>query len=233
MPAPRKPPGDFAETARTFPSSSPTGAHGRSARGGRSGDPVVLPDELPGFSLTDALARLHGNRRLLAELLLQFVAEHCDCTVSVARSLSSTRPAEAVATLHRLKGAALVVGARDVAEAARDAEQAVLHAKGASLDALHDALMSATEAVCANVAVEDRARASGDAALDVTLERLAQSLRGADASALALSSELRRAAPLAWPQDLLDDIELRARRFEFASALSSLERLLEWRRRVT
>jgi len=233
MPATRKPPGEFTETARSFPSSPGGSTHGRSARAGRSADPVVLPDELPGFVLADALARLRGNRRLLAELLLQFVAEHCDCTVSVARSLSTTRLAEAVATLHRLKGAAVVVGARDVADAARAAEQAVLHGRDASLVALHDALMAATEAVCANVAVEDRARASGDAALDVTLERLAQSLRGADASALALSAELRRAAPLAWPQDLLDDIELRARRFEFAGALASLERLLEWRRRVT
>ncbi len=155
MPAIRKPPAADPDP-RWASSSCDASTQGRARRG--AGDAVALPSALPGFALDEALARLNGNRRLHAELLLQFVAEHCDCTVSVARSLGATHPAEAVATLHRMRGAAKIVGARDVADAAAAAEEAILHGRPAALDALHDALVAAVTVVCANVSVIDGAR---------------------------------------------------------------------------
>jgi diguanylate cyclase (GGDEF)-like protein len=119
--------------------------------GRQTADGIVLPDQRPGFDLEEALSRLGGNRRLHAELLLQFVAEHCDCTTAIAHSLSRRRPAEAAATLHRLKGAANIVGARDVSDAAAELEDSVLHGSAKSVDRLHDAIREATALVFANV----------------------------------------------------------------------------------
>lgn len=58
--------------------------------------------------------------------------------------------------LHRLKGAACVVGARDVASAAAELEDSVLHGAAKSLGSLHDAMREATALVCTNVALPPR-----------------------------------------------------------------------------
>ena len=114
----------------------------------------LLPAELRGFELRDALAKLGDNRRLHAELLLQFIAEHCDCATSVARALTLQRPAEAAAVLHRLRGAGVIVGARDVADAARDLERDVMRGDAPSVARLHDTMRDATTLVLANVALQ-------------------------------------------------------------------------------
>ncbi len=102
---------------------------------------------MPGFDIEGAVARLNGNRTLHAELLSEFAVEHGDCTSKVARALAALRPREAVAVLHRMKGAAVVVGAMDIAEAAAAAENEIAHGARPPLDALHDLLRCAVEGI--------------------------------------------------------------------------------------
>ncbi len=139
-------------------------ALGRPARSTLVG--VRLPAELAGFDLRQALSALNGNRHLHAELLLQFVSEYCDCAASIARSLSSLRPAEAAATLHRLRGAALIVGARDVADAARDLEHEVMRGAAPSVARLRDSVHAATALIWANVALQEQSDDSARATFD-------------------------------------------------------------------
>jgi HPt (histidine-containing phosphotransfer) domain-containing protein len=105
--------------------------------------------KLPGFELDAALERLGGNAVLLADLLRRFAAEHGAGAAEVDALVDAGRPAHAVAALHRLKGAARVVGAVAVAEAAQAAENGLLVGDRAATDGFRRALGEALAVIAA------------------------------------------------------------------------------------
>lgn len=84
-----------------------------------------LPDELEGFNLPDALARLGGNHVLLSKLLLRFAAEYASAPVRIDLLLQENQDEEACELLHRIKGAASNLGALALAEAAQNWENEI------------------------------------------------------------------------------------------------------------
>jgi len=111
-----------------------------------------LPSRMSGFELGAARERLGGNERLLVDLLERFVAEHGGAAAEVDALVAAVQPAHAVAALHRLKGAARIVGADTLSAAAQAAEEGLLHGDRGALaafrSALADTLASIRTALC-------------------------------------------------------------------------------------
>jgi|KBSSwiStaDraftv2_1062776.scaffolds.fasta_scaffold217665_2 two-component system, sensor histidine kinase and response regulator len=107
----------------------------------RSNSP--LHDARPGFDVAGALDRLGGNIPLLHDLMCRFVREHADSADDVDALVAARKPAHAVAALHRLKGAARIVGAVALASAAQRAEDLLMTGDAAGLADFRGALDAA------------------------------------------------------------------------------------------
>ena len=107
----------------------------------------ALPHLLPGFDIAAAQTRLGGNGRLLADLLRAFATEHGSSAAGVDTLLREAKPATAAAALHRVKGAARIVGAQAVAEAAQALEDDVRHGRAADITVFADALSDAVNVI--------------------------------------------------------------------------------------
>lgn len=116
----------------------------------------ALSSSLPGFDLASARRRLGGNDRLLVELLQTFVAEHARCASEVERFIAESKPATAAALLHRVKSAARIVGAQNVADAAQAAEHAIRHGQQAEVAAFAGALADAVAQIDAHFGLAQR-----------------------------------------------------------------------------
>jgi len=134
----------MARRTRTFSNSferekatrvlaAPLPARRHDERGVRP-EPAVVGDDCSGLDLPGALERLGGNAALLADLQRRFAAEHADSAREIEAFVAAYCPARAVAALHRVKGAARIVGALALAEAAESAEDAIAHGRPPSLD---------------------------------------------------------------------------------------------------
>jgi CheY-like chemotaxis protein/HPt (histidine-containing phosphotransfer) domain-containing protein len=84
-----------------------------------------LPDELPGFVWHDVLETLGGNRGLLRKLLLQFADQFAGAAVQIAGLIRAGNLQEAGDTLHKIKGAAANLGAREVQRASALLEEQI------------------------------------------------------------------------------------------------------------
>jgi HPt (histidine-containing phosphotransfer) domain-containing protein len=111
-----------------------------------------LPPSLSGFDIASAQKRLGGNGRLLADLLRTFAAEHGACAADIDQLLREQRLATAAAALHRVKGAAHIVGAESVAAAAQALEDDVRHGRRGDIAAFAHALSDAVENIRQHVA---------------------------------------------------------------------------------
>jgi HPt (histidine-containing phosphotransfer) domain-containing protein len=96
-----------------------------------------------GFDVDAALDRLGGNASLLHELVSRFVREHASSADDVDALVAAHKPAQAVAALHRLKGAARIVGAVALADAAQRAEDLLMVGDAAGLPSFRIALDAA------------------------------------------------------------------------------------------
>jgi len=119
------------------------------AAGDAGGEP--LP-ELPDFDLPAALRRMGGERALLERLLRDFAAEHADFPARLAACLDAGELHEAARRLHTLKGVAANLGARRVAEAARQLEAEVRAGNRPDLPAFAARLRAALDAARAAIA---------------------------------------------------------------------------------
>jgi len=128
---------------------------------GRLGFAYALPESLPGFDIAAAQNRLGGNGRLLADLLRAFATEHGGSATDVEGLLREGKPATAAAALHRVKGAARIVGAQAVAEAAQMLEDDVRHGRIADITVFADALSDAVHAIRRYVAAAPAAKPAG------------------------------------------------------------------------
>ena len=121
----------------------------------------ALPPSLPGFDIATAKKRLGGNGRLLADLLRAFATEHGRSAADIDGLLREAKPATAAAALHRLKGAARIVGAQAVAEAAQALEADVRHGRTADITVFADALSDAVQAIRRYVAAAPAGNPAG------------------------------------------------------------------------
>jgi diguanylate cyclase (GGDEF)-like protein len=120
----------------------------RSARRSAALAALALPADLPGFDVGGALERLGGNATILARLLHEFAAEHGTAAGEIVQAVRGDREGDARALLHRLKGAARIVGASRIAEAVAAAEAAIGSAPAdAALAALATDLADAAVAI--------------------------------------------------------------------------------------
>lgn len=113
--------------------AAPPPARCHDGRGVRP-EPAVAGDDCSGLDLQGALERLGGNAALLADLQRRFAVEHADSAREIEAFVAAYCPAHAVAALHRVKGAARIVGALALAEAAESAEDVIAHGRPPSLD---------------------------------------------------------------------------------------------------
>ena len=79
---------------------------------------------LPGVDVTQGLLALRGKAVKYLGLMRQFILSHANDTNSLQASLSRGEGSEAAALAHALKGAAATLGARRIAEIAREIELA-------------------------------------------------------------------------------------------------------------
>ncbi|WP_227308547.1 response regulator [Acidisoma cellulosilyticum] len=85
----------------------------------------MLPAELPPFDLGTALARLNGRRKLLRKLIIDFSYKFADAVSVLENQITDREWDEARRSAHTLKGTAGALEIRDVAECARQLEDAL------------------------------------------------------------------------------------------------------------
>ncbi|MDQ6993507.1 MAG: response regulator [Mariprofundus sp.] len=83
---------------------------------------ATLPDALPGFELAKAIERLGGDQALLVKLLNHFADEHQSTQQELHQLLANHQHKEAAQLLHGLSGAAINLGAKQLADAAKELE---------------------------------------------------------------------------------------------------------------
>jgi HPt (histidine-containing phosphotransfer) domain-containing protein len=128
---------------------------------GRARLAYALPRSLPGFDIATAQRRLGGNERLLADLLRTFAAEHGGSAAQIDGLLREGKPATAAAALHRVKGAARIIGAQAVAAAAQALEDDVRHGRAADITVFAIALSDTVDNICRHVAPAPAGKPAG------------------------------------------------------------------------
>ena len=118
----------------------------------QTGIAYALPHSLPGFDIAAARKRLGGNEPLLADLLRAFATEHGGSAADIDALLREGRPAAAAAALHRVKGAARIVGAQAIAAAAQALEDDVRHGRTADISVFAITLSDAVDNIRQHVA---------------------------------------------------------------------------------
>ena len=119
---------------------------------GRARSPHALPPSLPGVDIATAQKRLGGNERLLADLLRTFATEHGAAAAEIDGLLREGKPAAAAVALHRVRGAAQIVGAQAVAAAAQTLEDDIRHGRAADITVFAAALADTVDNIRQHVA---------------------------------------------------------------------------------
>jgi diguanylate cyclase (GGDEF)-like protein len=160
----------------------------RAARRAAALATLSLQAELPGFDISAALDRLGGNAQLLASLVQRFAVEHGDGADEVVNAVRSRQLDRARAVLHRLKGAAHVVGATRIVESISRAEADIgTGAAEAALTALARDLAEAATAIRRNVLPAADAPPATNASLESRLGLPPAANNAADARPLVLA----------------------------------------------
>ncbi|MBF0381623.1 MAG: response regulator [Magnetococcales bacterium] len=100
-------------------------------------DDLLLPDNLPGIDVDDALGRVRGNKRLFRDLLITFKQREAETANKVIQALSENNRELALRLVHTIKGSSGNIGAWGLSNSAKDLEQTI---KDGSQHYLHVAL---------------------------------------------------------------------------------------------
>ena len=123
--------------------------------------PVVAEDDappaVPGIDMTAALARLGGNRQLLASLLEKFVEEFEPSPERLLAAIEQGAFEQAALQVHKVRGAAGNLSMPDLHRVASELEQLLLAPSGGKLDESLAAFGAALETVIDGVQGLDRA----------------------------------------------------------------------------
>jgi HPt (histidine-containing phosphotransfer) domain-containing protein len=84
-----------------------------------------LPEDLPGFDLSDGLKRLQGNRKLYRKLLLSFATDYRGAANDIRIALDAEDFERTHSLVHNLKGLAGNLSAKDLQAAAVNLEKLV------------------------------------------------------------------------------------------------------------
>jgi CheY-like chemotaxis protein len=84
-----------------------------------------FPEDLPGFDLSDGLARLQGNKTLYKKLLINFGAKYIQVANEIRETLDAKDLKQAHSLIHNLKGLAGNLAATDLQAAAVNLEKLV------------------------------------------------------------------------------------------------------------
>jgi len=195
--------------------------------------PNDLPDELPGFTWHDVLETLGGNRGLLRKLLLQFADQFAGAAAQVGDLLRADKPQEAGDFLHKIKGAAANLGAREVQHASAIlGEQIKTGQAPAGQAAFAQALARALSAI-ATLDEHSKACALATTPEECTncqwqrAEVLARELRGLitgnDIVPHQLMSEFKAAIGCQLTRQQLTQLQRQVDSFDYADALMTLD----------
>ncbi|CAK0750750.1 two-component system, sensor histidine kinase and response regulator [uncultured Gammaproteobacteria bacterium] len=88
-------------------------------------DGIVLPTDLRGLNLPEALARLGDNSRLLCKLLIQFAKDYGDAAEQISALLADGDTVSAERLAHSIKGVAGNLAAAALAQAAHTLGEAI------------------------------------------------------------------------------------------------------------
>ena len=89
-------------------------------------DPLAAPPlEIPGIDVSWALKQMRGSRQRYASLLRRFAEQQASVVDDIREALGADDPAKAERLAHSLKGAAGVLGAKDLSDEAAEAELAI------------------------------------------------------------------------------------------------------------
>ncbi len=114
--------------------------------GGEAG--VVLPNALPGLSISDGLKRVAGNESLYLSLVRDFFKDYSDAPARLETMLDAGEDDEARQLAHKLRGIANNLGADEIGSAAESIELTLKSGEPLapeSLQQLSDALVQAAE----------------------------------------------------------------------------------------
>jgi two-component system sensor histidine kinase/response regulator len=191
-----------------------------------------LPEELPGFDLSDGLKRLQGNKMLYRKLLLNFATDYSESANDIRIALDSKDFEQAHSLVHNLKGLAGNLAATELQAAAVNLEKLVkgvgnktppakeLNLKLSELEsALNQALESAQslgvfaeENVCI-LSDEEIAAVSAELAQDIA-KRIRDAAEMGDVTTLnAIAEEIRDSSDSCMPLSkqiiqMVDDFDL-------------------------
>jgi len=84
-----------------------------------------LPEDLPGFDLSDGLKRLQGNKRLYRKLLLSFATDYCGVANDIRIALDAKDFERTHSLVHNIKGLAGNLSATDLQAASVNLEKLV------------------------------------------------------------------------------------------------------------
>jgi two-component system, sensor histidine kinase and response regulator len=122
------------------------------------GKRIFMPVDLPGIDIAEALGRISGNRELLQGFVTEFCREYGDAPARIARGLKDGNLGELAKYVHKIRGAAGVIGAREVLHAATTLEELLRNGNTAIPQFESDALCKALDEVLAAGPALERAR---------------------------------------------------------------------------
>ncbi|WPL14512.1 Aerobic respiration control sensor protein ArcB [Thiorhodovibrio litoralis] len=203
--------------------------------------------DLPGFSVSENLEKLGGNRRLYRELLMKFADQHQQTSERLSELITGGETGEAERQAHSLKGVAGMLGHQPIAEAAGRLEQRLRqHHQSDAADAAtpgadfcaaerRELAARLSEALSALAPLRSAAPASetpdggtphSHARLAAVLDELAPDIKARRAT--RCRAGLQKLRELRWPDALAADAAELTRllgKYQFKQALTVLERL--------
>ncbi|MBF0310479.1 MAG: CHASE2 domain-containing protein [Magnetococcales bacterium] len=195
------------------------------------GSPIHLPETTPFLDLATALVRVGGNRRLLANLLHDFLVRHGDDPRRLAEALEQGDLPLAHRLAHTLKGIAASLGAIELQEAAAALEASFDSGRNDSRSALLPALHRAMEPVRQTLSAwaesreilpESPAPPYDAAVVAALLDSLEQLLHERDPDAEEQTRRLRHLLGDRLPHGLVDRLWEQVRSFDFDEARQTL-----------
>ena len=110
----------------------------------------VLPDELKGIDIKDALKRIMGNRALLRDIILDFCSSFSDASEKIKSSIDAGDIAGAESLVHNIKGAAGNIGALRLHHVAAEYDDKLRKNQTTALTKLHSKFAQELEKVLSN-----------------------------------------------------------------------------------
>ncbi|SFV15515.1 Hpt domain-containing protein [Pseudoduganella namucuonensis] len=173
----------------------------------------------------EGLDRLMGDHALYRQLLRRFRNDHQHAMDEVRQSLARGDREAALCRLHGLKGAAAMVGGREVREFASGAEACLDGDALALLDGAMAALLAAADAYLREVDGAGTAAAPPRAEEPATREllaRLAELLDEGDGEAIDVLERSATALAACLGVDRFQEVASAAHQYDFESALAAL-----------